>query len=75
MSTSPRVASQLAAYTIDEFCAAHGPISRGTLYNMWKAGIGPKYMTVGAGGGKRIISAEAAADWRRAREAATETVA
>jgi hypothetical protein len=65
-----RAATQLVAYSVDEFCAAHGPISRSTLYNMWKAGTGPRFMLVGGGKGRRIISVEAAAEWRREREAA-----
>jgi hypothetical protein len=71
--TEPPARPPSAAYSIDEFCAAHGPISRGTLYNMWKAGTGPRFMIVGAGGGRRIISFEAAAEWRRQREIAAET--
>jgi hypothetical protein len=66
----PRTTAPLVAYSVDEFCAAHGPISRGTLYNMWRDGIGPKFMLVGSGKGRRIISTEAAAEWRREREAA-----
>jgi hypothetical protein len=66
----PKIATQLVAYSVDEFCAAHGPISRGTLYNMWRDGIGPRFMIVGSGKGRRIISIEAAAEWRREREAA-----
>lgn len=53
--------------TIEEFCKSHR-ISRGTFYNLQKAGIAPRVMRVG----KRVmISAEAAADWRRARENAS----
>jgi hypothetical protein len=71
----PKLPTQLAAYSIDEFCAAHGPISRGTLYNMWRVGTGPRFMIVGGGNGKRIISTEAAAEWRREREAAAKVTA
>jgi hypothetical protein len=53
-----------AAFNIDEFCKAYR-ISRGALYGMWRAGTGPRFMVVGGGGGKRIISFEAAAEWRR----------
>jgi hypothetical protein len=56
-----------AAFTVNEFCAAHR-ISRSKLYLMWGEGIGPRYFNVGT---KRLITTEAAADWRRAREAAT----
>ena len=53
-------AKNRAAYTINEFCDAYR-ISRGALYNLWKAGIGPRYMLIGK---KRIITVEASADWR-----------
>jgi predicted DNA-binding transcriptional regulator AlpA len=63
--------SDRAAYTIDEFCAAHG-ICRKTFYNLEKDGKGPRRMQVGA---RVLISIEAAADWRREREQATEKAA
>lgn len=56
-------------YSVDEFCRAHR-ISRASLYNYWAAGIGPRTMRVGS---RRLISAEAAAEWRREREAAADT--
>jgi predicted DNA-binding transcriptional regulator AlpA len=56
-----------AAYSIASFCAAH-EISRSKFYQMINEGIGPRLMKVGA---KVLISAEAAADWRAEREAAT----
>lgn len=52
------------AYTVSDFCAAHG-VSRGMLYKLWEAGKGPRAMHVGR---RRLISVEAAADWRRAME-------
>jgi len=56
------------AYTIDRFCAAHD-ISRSMLETMWKNGVGPKVITLSTGttGQRRkvIITAEAAAEWRR----------
>ncbi len=55
-----------AAYSIDEFCAAYR-ISRGSLYNYWAAGTGPKYMLLA---GRRLITTEAAVSWSREREAA-----
>lgn len=55
-----------AALSIIEFCRAHG-ISRPTYYNLKKKGLTPREMEVGA---RRLISQEAAADWRREREAA-----
>ena len=51
---------------INEFCARHG-ISRAFLYLLWKRGEGPRFMQIGA---RRLISREAAADWRSAAEKA-----
>jgi hypothetical protein len=56
-----------AAYTVNEFCDAHR-ISRSKLYELWSAGVGPRFIQVGT---KKIITNEAAADWRRAGEAAS----
>lgn len=56
-----------AAQTIQEFCVDNG-VSRSSLYNMWGEGIGPRFMRVGV---KKLITAEAAAEWRAAREAAS----
>lgn len=53
------------AFTVAEFCKAHR-ISRSFLYSEWKAGRGPRFMRAGV---KRIITGEAAADWRRECEA------
>ena len=55
-----------AAYTIDEFCKAHR-ISRAHYFNIKKIGLGPREMRVGS---RVTISGEAAAAWRRDREAA-----
>jgi len=54
------------AYSINEFCALHG-ISRATYYNLKKVGKGPREMEVM---GRRLISDEAGAQWRRQMEAA-----
>lgn len=62
---------QVCAFSVDEFCRAHR-ISRGSLYNYWNSGVGPKYMKVGH---RRLISAEAASEWRREREAAADAAA
>jgi hypothetical protein len=56
-----------AAYSVDDFCRAHD-ISRGTYYNLKAAGIGPRELRIGS---KILITVEAAAKWRREREAAT----
>ena len=54
-----------AAFTIAEFCDAHR-ISRSKLYQLFDAGNGPRVMRIGT---KVLITADAAADWRREREA------
>ena len=61
-----------AAYTVPEFCVAHR-IARSALYKLWQEGNGPRRFQIGPGrSSKVLISAEAAADWRREREAATK---
>jgi len=60
-----------AAYTIREFCVAHR-LSRSMLYQLWDLGIGPRKLQVGS---KVLITTEAAADWRREREAASAAAA
>ena len=54
-----------AAFTVPEFCEAHR-ISQAKYYEMKKEGWGPVEMEVGR---RRLISCEAAAEWRREREA------
>ena len=56
-----------SAYSIEVFCKAHN-ISRASYYNLAKEGRGPKLMRVGS---KPLISAEAAAEWRKKMEAET----
>jgi len=53
-----------AAYTIDEFCHAYH-ISHSTYFKMKRDGIGPREMHIGS---RILISIEAAAAWRRARD-------
>jgi hypothetical protein len=67
MSARPEYTGKGAAYTIDEFCAEHR-ISRGLFYKMRAAGTGPREIRAGT---RRLISHEAAADWRRQREIAS----
>jgi hypothetical protein len=55
-----------AAYSIDEFCAAHR-ISTSMFFKLKSQGLAPAEMHVGT---RRLISVEAAAAWRRARETA-----
>jgi hypothetical protein len=54
------------AYSIREFCEIHR-ISMDTYFRMQRLGFGPKVMKVGS---RTLISAESAAQWRRARETA-----
>lgn len=56
---------QRVAYSVDEFCAAHG-FTRPTYYELEKRGEGPRTFRVGR---RKLISVEAAAEWRRQREA------
>jgi hypothetical protein len=53
-----------AAFTIAEFCDAHR-ISRSKLYELWTAGAGPRFIRIGT---KKIITTEAAANWRQEGE-------
>ena len=60
------------AFSIPEFCRRHG-ISRAHFYNLSKSGDSPAVMRVGR---RTLISAEAAAEWRRRMEqAAPDAVA
>lgn len=58
------------ASSIDEFCAEHG-ISRAMFYKLRAQGKAPRLMEVGA---RKLVSVEAAAAWRREREAAGAAV-
>jgi hypothetical protein len=60
----PPVAPE-GAFTIDEFCRAFR-LSRSMFYKLRSQGLGPKVMAAG----KPLVSYAAAAEWRRAREAA-----
>lgn len=55
------------AFTVSEFCAAHG-ISRGTFYTLLSEGIAPVTFLVGT---RRLISIEAAQKWRADMEKRT----
>lgn len=52
------------AYGVTEFATRHG-ISRAYLYLLWQRGEGPRFMQLGS---RRLISREAAAEWRRSME-------
>ena len=60
--------AEVCAYSIPEFCRAHGGISQSYFHALVAKGRGPRLMKVGA---RTMISVEAAAEWRRAQEAAT----
>jgi hypothetical protein len=59
----------LAALSVNEFCTAHS-ISRALFYLLQRDGSGPRLMRVR---GRTLVTAEAAADWRRRMELSTET--
>jgi hypothetical protein len=65
---TPPIRGPPLAMSIREFCALHG-ISEDMFYKMQREGWGPATMKVGS---RTLISHEAAADWRREREAAAE---
>lgn len=52
-------------FTVEEFCKAHGRISRVLFYKLLKEGRGPRCMKVGR---RRLISEESAAEWRASME-------
>jgi hypothetical protein len=54
------------AYGVEAFCKRHG-FSRAYLYLLWRRGEGPRFMQVGT---RRLISKEAAAEWRKTMERA-----
>jgi hypothetical protein len=60
----PRIRDPPAAYSIAEFCRAHR-ISQSMYFKLRGQGLGPREMSVGS---RKLISLEAAAAWRRARE-------
>ena len=64
-SPQPPLADMLA-FSISEFCRRHG-ISRAHFYNLSKSGDAPAVMRVGR---RTLVSAEAAAAWRRRMEEA-----
>jgi hypothetical protein len=59
----------LGGYSIRSFCRAHGDMSEAMYFKMKAAGEGPTEMMIGR---RRVISVEAAAEWRRKREAAAK---
>jgi hypothetical protein len=55
---------ELGAFSVFGFCVAHG-LSKSAFYALRRAGEGPRIMKCGT---RTLISVEAAAAWRRARE-------
>lgn len=51
------------AQSIDEFCRAYG-ISRGTFYNLERAGKAPKTLKLGA---RRVVPVAAIEAWERSQ--------
>ena len=67
-SSEADVSTPALALSIRQFCKAHS-ISEDFFYKLKRQGQAPRLMKVGA---RTLISMEAAADWRHAREAAAE---
>jgi len=65
----PSTTSSRAVYSVDEFCDSHD-LSRTTYFQLEKEGRGPRSMKIGR---RRLITLEAAAEWRASMEAETET--
>jgi len=54
------------AYTVDGACETTH-LSRSKLYELWRAGTGPRFYTIGS---RRYVSHESLTEWLRQREAA-----
>lgn len=68
-SSGPKAQIDADAYSVSEFCARHR-ISPQLFYKLKAQGLMPATFNVGT---RVLISREAAAAWRRSREAATQT--
>ncbi len=55
-------------YSVTDFCREHG-ISRGLFYSLLREGRGPRVIKAGR---RTLISREAAEQWRRRMEGATQ---
>jgi hypothetical protein len=64
--TGRKPTTDALALSITGFCRAHG-ISESMYFKIRAQGLGPREMIVGT---RKLISQEAAAEWRAAREAA-----
>ena len=67
-ATKPPIRGPPLAMSIREFCTAHR-ISEDMFFKMRRQGWGPTVMRVGT---RTLISIEAAAEWRKAREQEAE---
>ena len=59
------------SFTIPEFCADHGGISKSFFHKLVNEGRGPKIFKVGR---RTLISSEAAAEWRALMESQTSQI-
>ena len=59
------------AFTVAQFCAAHGNMSRTLFYELLKQGRGPVTFKLGR---KTLISNHAAADWVKRMESESNPV-
>ena len=64
------ITDEADAFSLTKFCRRHG-ISVQMYYKLANQGLAPKTFNVGT---RVLVSKEAAADWRRVREAASATV-
>lgn len=69
MAVKQGCAVERAAFTVAEFCEANR-ISRAGLYNAWRDGQGPRFFKLGA---RRLITVEAAREWRSRLEAEADS--
>ena len=67
-NSGPPLEAEPPVYDIPGFCRAH-LISWTGLYEQWRNEVGPKFFKVGT---SVRITREAAAQWRRERESATD---
>jgi hypothetical protein len=59
------------AFTVAQFCAAHGNMSRTLFYELLKQGRGPVTFKLGR---KTLISSHAAADWVKRMESESNPI-
>ncbi len=59
------------AFTVAQFCAAHGNMSRTLFYELLKQGRGPVTFKLGR---KTLVSSHAAADWVKRMESESNPI-